>query len=229
MTPGARTWPAGPTAAPSILSADFAHLDRALAIVDPARDWAHCDVMDNHFVPNLTFGPLIVKAVRALSRAFVDVHLMIHHPERLIGAFRDAGADQLTVHVEARHDSGVGGALSAIRAAGLRAGLAIKPGTPLEAAAPHLGAIDLLLVMTVEPGFGGQAFMADMMGKVREAHARRERGGFGYRIEVDGGVDPVTAPICREAGAEVFVAGSSIYGAARPLDALRALRAAIGA
>jgi ribulose-phosphate 3-epimerase len=221
--------PAGAIAAPSILSADFSRLAEALAIVDPARDWVHCDVMDNHFVPNLTFGPLIVAAVRELTRAFVDVHLMIHHPERLIGAFRDAGADLLTVHVEARHDSDVAGVLRAIRAAGMRAGLSVKPGTPLAALEPHLGAVDLVLVMTVEPGFGGQAFMSDMMGKVREAAAWRAARGLGYRIEVDGGIDPGTAPVCREAGADVFVAGSSVYRAARPIEALAALRKAVGA
>jgi ribulose-phosphate 3-epimerase len=221
--------PEGAIAAPSILSADFSRLAEALAIVDPARDWVHCDVMDNHFVPNLTFGPLIVEAVRKLTRAFVDVHLMIHHPERLIGAFADAGADQLTVHVEARHDTDAGGVLRAIRAAGMRPGLSVKPGTPVEALEPHLGALDLLLVMTVEPGFGGQAFIPDMMGKLRRAAAWREARGLGYRIQVDGGVDPETARVCREAGADVFVAGSSVYRAARPIEALAALRKAVGA
>lgn len=219
----------GPIAAPSILSADFARLADALAIIDPARDWVHCDVMDNHFVPNLTFGPLIVKAVRRLTRAFADVHLMIEHPERLIDAFAEAGADQLTVHVEARHDSDVAGVLEAIRAAGMRAGLSAKPGTPIEALEPFLERVDLLLVMTVEPGFGGQKFMPDMMDKVRRAAAWRKERGLGYRIEVDGGIDPETAPICREAGADTYVAGSSIYGEARPIEALAELRRAIGA
>jgi ribulose-phosphate 3-epimerase len=220
---------AGAIAAPSILSADFARLPEALAIVDPARDWVHCDVMDHHFVPNLTFGPLIVKAVRALSRAFADVHLMIEHPERLIDAFAAAGADQLTVHVEARHDSGVAHVLKAIRAAGMRAGLSVRPGTPIEALEPHVEQVDLLLIMTVEPGFGGQAFMPGMMGKVRRAAEWRKARGLGYRIEVDGGIDPASAPLCREAGADTYVAGSSIYGQKRPLEALAALRAAIGA
>jgi ribulose-phosphate 3-epimerase len=224
-----RPVPAGAIAAPSILAADFAHLDRALAIVDPARDWAHCDVMDNHFVPNLTFGPLIVKAARALSGAFLDVHLMIQHPERLIGAFRDAGADQLTVHVEAEHDTDVTGVLRQIRGAGMRAGLSIKPGTPVAELEPHLDAVDLVLVMTVEPGFGGQAFMSDMMTKVREAARWRAARGLQYRIQVDGGVDASTAPVCLGAGADVFVAGSAIYGAVRPIDALEALRKVIGA
>src|SRR5262249_31789611 len=142
-----------PIAAPSILSADFARLPLDLALVDPTRDWVHCDVMDNHFVPNLTFGPLIVGAVRKLTTAFVDVHLMIDHPERLLAAFGEAGADQITIHLEAPHDRAVARVLEAVRERGARAGLAIKPGTPLAAAEPHLEAIDLILVMTVEPGF----------------------------------------------------------------------------
>jgi ribulose-phosphate 3-epimerase len=225
----ARAVPAGPIAAPSILSADFTRLDRELAIVDPARDWLHCDVMDHHFVPNLTFGPLVIEAARRLTHAFLDVHLMIEFPERAIEAFARAGADQLTIHVEAAHDTDTATVLRAIRAAGLRAGLALKPGTPIEALELHLPAIDLLLVMTVEPGFGGQAFMPDMMGKVRRAAAWRAERNLSYRIEVDGGVDPKTAPVCREAGADVFVAGSAVFRAPRPIEALAALREAIGA
>lgn len=220
---------AGPIAAPSLLSADFARLADALAIVDPARDWAHCDVMDNHFVPNLTFGPLIVAAARRLSRAFLDVHLMIERPERLLGAFREAGADQITVHLEAPHDHALGEVLAAIRARGARAGLALKPRTPIEDAAPHLGAIDLLLVMTVEPGFGGQAFMEPMLDKVRAAAAWREHHGARFLIEVDGGIAPDTARRARAAGADVFVAGNAVYGRGDPLAALGELRAAIGA
>lgn len=225
----ARTIPAGPIAAPSILSADFSKLDREIAIIDPTRDWVHCDVMDHHFVPNLTFGPLIVKAARRLSEAFLDVHLMIEHPERTIEAFQKAGADQLTIHVEAPHDSDTGSVLKQIRRAGMRAGISVKPGTALETVEPFLGDIDLLLVMTVEPGFGGQSFMADMMPKVRQALAWRRERGLGYRIQVDGGIDAKTAPVCRAAGADVFVAGSSVFGADRPIEALRALRGAIGA
>ncbi len=220
---------AGPIAAPSILSADFARLPDALAIVDPGRDWTHCDVMDNHFVPNLTFGPLIVAAARALTRSFLDVHLMIEWPERLIPAFREAGADQITVHLESPHDRPLAEVLSGVRAAGARAGLAIKPGTALEAAEPHLGAIDLLLVMTVEPGFGGQAFMAPMLDKVRAAAAWRARHRAGFLIEVDGGIAPDTARLARAAGAEVFVAGNAIYRQRDPRRALEELREAIGA
>ncbi|HEY2954467.1 MAG TPA: ribulose-phosphate 3-epimerase [Candidatus Eisenbacteria bacterium] len=219
---------APPIAAPSILSADFSRLAESLAIVDPARDWVHCDVMDNHFVPNLTFGPLIVAAVRKLTTAFVDVHLMIERPERLIAAFREAGADQITVHFEAPHDRDLERVLAAVRASGARAGLALKPGTPLAAAEPHLAQLDLLLVMTVEPGFGGQAFMPGMLDKVRAAGEWRARHGAGFLIEVDGGIAPDTAAQARRAGAEAFVAGHAVFAQRVPRRALDALRAAIG-
>jgi ribulose-phosphate 3-epimerase len=218
-----------PIAAPSILSADFARLPEALAVVDPARDWVHCDVMDNHFVRNLTFGPIVVRAVRALTPAFVDVHLMIDHPERLIGAFREAGADQITVHLEAPNERPLEQVLEAVRESGARVGLALKPGTPLAAAEPHLAGLDLLLVMTVEPGFGGQEFMADMLDKVGSARAWRGRRGARYLIEVDGGIAPATAARARAAGAEVFVAGHSVYRQDDPRKALQELRSAMAA
>ncbi len=216
-----------PIAAPSILSADFARLGEELAIADPARDWLHCDVMDNHFVPNLTFGPLMVAAARKLSSAFLDVHLMIDRPQRLVGAFRDAGADQLTLHLEAPHDHTVAGALEAVRTSGARAGLALKPGTPFAGAVPHLLGLDLLLVMTVEPGFGGQTFRAEQLDKVREAAAWRRAHGARYLIEVDGGITPDTARLARAAGAEVFVAGNAVFRQSDPRAALAALRDAI--
>ena len=196
--------PPCPAIAPSILSADFARLPDALAIVDPALDWVHCDVMDNHFVPNLTFGPLIVGAARRLSRAFVDVHLMIERPERLIAAFREAGADQMTVHFEAPHDRTLHAVIDAVRDSGARVGLALKPGTPLAAAERYLDAIDTLLVMTVEPGFGGQGFMRPQLEKVRDAVTWRARHGARYVIQVDGGIAPETARESRAAGAEIF-------------------------
>ena len=214
-----------PIAAPSILSADFARLPEELAVVDPARDWVHCDVMDNHFVPNLTFGPLLVAAVRKLTAALVDVHLMIDEPARLVPEFRKAGADLITVHVEACAD--VAATLAAVRAAGARVGLALKPGTPLSTAERHLADLDLLLVMTVEPGFGGQAFMAAMLEKVRAAAAWRAAHGGHFLIEVDGGIAPDTARRCRAAGAEVFVAGHSVYRQPDPRAALAELRKAI--
>lgn len=218
--------PAPPIAAPSILSADFSRLAEELAIVDPATDWVHCDIMDNHFVPNLTFGPLLVDAVRKLvPAAFVDVHLMIEKPETLLEPFRKAGADQMTVHLEACRD--VGAVLDAVRRTGARVGMAIKPGTPLLSAERWLDQLDLLLVMTVEPGFGGQAFMADMLPKVREARGWREKHGAKFLIEVDGGIAPDTAGACRQAGADVFVAGNAIFGQKNPAMELAALRGAI--
>jgi ribulose-phosphate 3-epimerase len=224
-SPGAPPPLKGPIAAPSILSADFSRLGEALAIVDPARDWVHCDVMDNRFVPNLTFGPLIVAAVRKLTTALVDVHLMIHEPRSLIPEFRKAGADAITVHVEACAD--VGGTLAAVKASGARVGLALKPGTALAAGEGWLAQLDQLLVMTVEPGFGGQAFMSDMLEKVKAAAVWRAAHGARYLIEVDGGIAPDTARRCRIAGAGVFVAGHSIYRQPDPAVALQALRAAI--
>jgi ribulose-phosphate 3-epimerase len=214
-----------PIAAPSILSADFARLAEELAVADPARDWVHCDVMDNHFVPNLTFGPLLVAAVRKLTAALVDVHLMIDEPARLVPEFRKAGADLITVHLEACAE--VGAALAAVRASGARVGLALKPGTALAAAERWLADLDLLLVMTVEPGFGGQVFMADMLEKVRAAAAWRAVHGEHFLIEVDGGIAPETARRCRAAGAEVFVAGHSVYRQRDPRASLAELRKAI--
>lgn len=214
-----------PIVAPSILSADFSRLGDAVALVDPARDWVHCDVMDNRFVPNLTFGPLIVAAVRKLTTALVDVHLMIHEPLSLVPEFRRAGADAITVHVEACAD--VGGTLAAVRASGARVGLALKPGTPLSAAEPWLAGLDTLLVMTVEPGFGGQAFMGEMLEKVKAAAVWRAGHGARYLVEVDGGIAPDTARRCRIAGAGVFVAGHSVYRQPEPATALQALRAAV--
>lgn len=216
---------AGPIVAPSILSADFARLGEALALVDPARDWVHCDVMDNHFVPNLTFGPLIVAAARRLSSAFLDVHLMVERPETLVARFREAGADLITVHLEACADPAA--TLASVRATGARTGLTLRPGTPFAQAEPWLQDLDLFLVMTVEPGFGGQAFMPGMLEKVRAAREWRERHGARYLIEVDGGISSAIAPQCRAAGADVFVAGNAIFAQSDPKRALEALRAAI--
>lgn len=214
-----------PIAAPSILSADFAKLADELSIVDPARDWVHCDVMDNHFVPNLTFGPIVVGAVRRLTSAFVDVHLMMERPWAMVDDFRRAGADQLTVHLEACPETRE--VLRQVRASGARAGLSLKPATPFRAISPYLPDLDTLLVMTVEPGFGGQAFMPGMLEKVREARIERGRRGLKFLIEVDGGIDPDTARLARAEGADVFVAGSSVYRSGNARAALAALREAI--
>jgi ribulose-phosphate 3-epimerase len=214
-----------PIVAPSILSADFSRLADELAIVDAARDWLHCDVMDNQFVPNLTFGPLIVGAARKLTRATLDVHLMIERPWVLVDAFREAGADSITVHLEACRETRE--VLRQIRATGAKAGLAIKPGTPYAAAAPYLPDLDLLLVMTVEPGFGGQAFMPEMMEKVSAARDARVKQKLGFVIEVDGGIGEETSRTARAAGADVFVAGHAIFRANDPRGALAGLRAAV--
>ena len=214
-----------PIAAPSILSADFARLAEELAIVDPARDWVHCDVMDNHFVPNLTFGPLVVGATRRLTKAFVDVHLMMERPWAMVDQFRLAGADMITVHLEACPETRE--VLRQIRATGAKAGLSLKPGTPWNAIQPYLPDLDLLLVMTVEPGFGGQAFMPEMLEKVRAARDERLRRKLDFLIEVDGGIGPETAKRARAEGADVFVAGNSVFGASDPRAALAALREAI--
>jgi ribulose-phosphate 3-epimerase len=214
-----------PIVAPSILSADFSRLGTELSIVDPARDWVHCDVMDNHFVPNLTFGPIVVAAARRLTTAFVDVHLMMERPWAMVDAFRAAGADGITVHLEACPQPR--DVLRQIRATGARAGLSLKPGTPYAAIAPYLPDLDLLLVMTVEPGFGGQAFMPEMLDKVRAAAADRAARSEQFLIEVDGGIGDATGRAARDAGADVFVAGNSVFRATDPARALAALRAAV--
>ena len=214
-----------PIIAPSILSADFSRLSDELSILDPARDWLHCDVMDNHFVPNLTFGPIVIAAARKLTTATLDVHLMMERPWAMVDEFRKAGADLITVHIEACPQTRE--VLRQIRESGARAGLSLKPGTPWHAIAPYLPDLDLLLVMTVEPGFGGQAFMADMMEKVESARSERASRKLDFVIEVDGGVNPDTARIARAAGADVFVAGHSVFRAADPRAALAGLREAV--
>jgi ribulose-phosphate 3-epimerase len=214
-----------PIIAPSILSADFSRLGAELAIVDPALDWLHCDVMDHQFVPNLTFGPLIVAAARRLTQATLDVHLMMERPWLMVDAFRESGADLITVHLEACRETRE--VLRQIRSTGAKAGLAIKPGTPYDAAAPYLPDLDLLLVMTVEPGFGGQAFMAEMMEKVSAARDERADKKLEFVIEVDGGIGEETARVARAAGADVFVAGHAVFRASDPHAALGALRRAV--
>jgi ribulose-phosphate 3-epimerase len=214
-----------PLIAPSILSADFSRLADEMAIVDPAHDWAHCDVMDNHFVPNLTFGPLIVGAARKLTHAWLDVHLMIERPWMMVDEFRAAGADGISVHLEACRETRE--VLRQIRASGAKAGLAIRPGTPYAAAAPYLPDLDVFLVMTVEPGFGGQAFMPEMMEKVTAARDERAKKKLDFIIEVDGGIAEDTARTARAAGADVFVAGNAVFKAADSRAALAGLRAAV--
>jgi ribulose-phosphate 3-epimerase len=214
-----------PIVAPSILSADFSRLEAELAVVDPAREWVHCDVMDNHFVPNLTFGPIIVGAVRKLTRAMLDVHLMMERPWMMVDEFRAAGADHITVHLEACRETRE--VLRQIRATGAKAGLALKPATPYAAIAPYLPDLDILLVMTVEPGFGGQAFMPEMMEKVSAARDLRAKKNLSFVIEVDGGIAEDTARTARAAGADVFVAGHSVFRAPDARAGIAGIRAAI--
>ena len=201
--------------APSILSADFANLERDMNVIrDAGAPWAHVDIMDGHFVPNITIGIPVVKALRRVSDLTLDVHLMITEPGRYAEAFCKAGADFLTVHLEADTPERIQQTLIDIRSMGAKAGISIKPGTPAEALEPYLAFCDMILIMTVEPGFGGQKFMEDMMGKLRYLRSRLDVCNPGCLLEVDGGVDASTAPICKAAGANVLVSGSAFFKAA---------------
>ena len=212
--------------APSILSADFANLERDIAVVEKAgADYIHVDVMDGQFVPNITIGAGVVAAIRPVTKLPLDVHLMIMNPERYVEDFAKAGADIIVVHQESTlHLHRV---MQMIKNAGVKAGVVINPATPVEAIKQILPMADLVLVMTVNPGFGGQAFIPECLTKIKQLAALRQEQGLAFEIEVDGGVVPETAKLCAEAGADVFVAGSYVYNAESPAEQIDALRAAI--
>ena len=209
--------------APSLLAGDFSCLGEDAGRVEAAgADWLHLDVMDGHFVDNISFGPAVVAAMKKSVKIPLDVHLMISRPDHYLSRFVDAGARSISVHLEAKHD--VTATLAGIRAAGCLAGLAINPGTSLSACDGHLAHIDLLLVMTVNPGFGGQAFIPSTMDKVAAAARVRAENGWKFHIEVDGGINHETASLSRQRGANVMVAGTSVFGAPDASAAIRGLR-----
>ena len=208
---------------PSILSADFANLQRDIERISEA-DYVHVDVMDGLFVPNITIGIPVVKSLRPTTDLPLDVHLMIDRPVRYVAQFCDAGADIVTCHVESDTEENIHEALRIIREKGKKAGVVLKPKTPASAALPFMNEVDMILVMTVEPGFGGQKFMADMMPKVQELRRYIDAMNPACELEVDGGVDPVTAPLCIHSGANVLVAGSAVYKAEDIPARIRELR-----
>ena len=205
--------------APSLLAADFANLAAEVARVEKAGcDLLHIDVMDGHFVPNITVGPFIVKAIRRITKLPLDAHLMIERPEKYVKSFAEAGADQITVHAEACPDN-LTEVLELIRSCSVTRGVSLRPQTPLSAIKAHLKNIDLVLLMTVNPGFGGQAFIHSQLGKIETLQQIISGRGMNTRIAVDGGIDMTTAPLVVEVGATILVAGSSVYNKKASVEA----------
>jgi len=219
--------PGGLRLAPSILSADFARLGSQIQEVEAAgADWIHVDVMDGHFVPNLTMGPAVVEACRRVTRLPLDVHLMVEEPSRFLEAFADAGADHLTIHIEACPH--VHQVIQSIRAMGRRAGISLNPGTPPAALREILPLVDIVLVMSVNPGYSGQQFIEAVLPKIQTLRRWIDEGRFATVIEVDGGIDAATAPLAAGAGAEVFVAATAVFGHKDGIGAgMQALRTAL--
>ncbi|KON92149.1 ribulose-phosphate 3-epimerase [Rossellomorea marisflavi] len=211
--------------APSILSADFSKLGEDIREVEAGgADYIHVDVMDGHFVPNITLGPPIVKAIRPITGLPLDVHLMISEPAKYVDAFADAGADYITVHVEA--DPHIHRTIQLIKNRGVKAGVVLNPGTASELFKPLIADIDMVLLMTVNPGFGGQAFIPSVVTKIKEIRKWADELNPALEIEVDGGINPETIAVCAEAGADVFVAGSAIYNQSDRKKAIEDLKAA---
>ena len=209
--------------APSMLSADFNKLAQSIRMVEEAgADYLHIDIMDGDFVPNISFGPMLYQGLRGQSKLVFDVHMMVTNPERYVDQVVKAGADVVTVHVEATPH--IHRALQLIKAAGAKAGVVINPGTSVSAIEAVLGQVDQVLVMTVNPGFGGQAFIPETLDKVRQLADLRQKQGYSYLIEVDGGVNDKTAADCLAAGADILVAGSYVFGHSNPAQAIQTLK-----
>ena len=212
--------------APSILSADFANLKADVDDVKAAgADWLHVDVMDGLFVPNISIGIPVVKSLRKATDMFLDVHLMIDRPHRYVGEFCEAGADMVVFHLEADQPQDIFAAIEAVKGQGKQVGLALKPKTPAAAILPYVSLLDMVLVMTVEPGFGGQSFMNDQLSKIKAIRTALQKAALKCYLQVDGGIDAETAPLVINAGADVLVAGSAVFGKTDRKAAIDAIKA----